>query len=178
MAAQRGQGRLSARITVQMPEELRTQLNDLARMEGWPGLQEFLRDTLQARVDAGPLERDDTGALLRPLARDRQDITRQNEEILGLLQQLLEQARQLRETASVQNTDTMAILERLPDLKKDVADQTGAINRLTGHIDYQKDVINELAARIADQSGLITQLREQDATQDVPPPRRRRLLGI
>ena len=152
-------------------------MNWLVKMR-WPGLQEFLRDTLQARVDAGPLETDDTGALLRPLDRDGQDITRQNEEILGLLQQLLEQARQLRESASVQNTDTMAILERLPDLKKDVADQTGAINRLTEHIDYQKDVINKLVARIADQSDLITQLGEQAATQGVPPPRRRRLLGL
>ena len=51
MAMQKSRARVPARISVQVPQELKDRLRELARREYGGDLQGLLRETLQARVD-------------------------------------------------------------------------------------------------------------------------------
>ena len=54
MGMQTGQAKVPARISVQMSDELKSRLLELARREYGGDLQALLRETLHARVDRGP----------------------------------------------------------------------------------------------------------------------------
>ena len=148
MDTHKGRAKFPARISVQMSDELRAQLQGLARREYGGDLQALLRETLQARVDEGGSQTDHTQELLQAIDQLGQVMIRQHEGLQDGVHQLLVHTRQLTAAAGVQHTDLEAIAENLPHLGRGVASQNGAIARLAERVASQNDAIAKLAERV------------------------------
>ena len=176
MDTRKKQAKYPDRVSAQLPNDLKSQLIELARREYGGSLQALIRATLQARVEGGGTKPDFTSAVIQALDTVGQDIARQDRDIQGGLNHLLEQGEQLREAAGVQNTDIPAAHDKLSMLTSTVATHSDVIIRLIAVIDYQSGVIHQMVERVVDQSDRITNLSEQVAEQHVPPPRKPRSL--
>ena len=148
MGTQKRGPKFPSRISVQMSDELRAQLQELARQEYGGDLQALLRETLQARVDKGGSQTDHMHEVLQALNQVGQDIIRQNQDLQVGVQQLLVHTRQLTDAAGVQHTDLEAIAENLPHLEKGVTNQSDAIAKLTEEVARQTDGIARLTERV------------------------------
>ena len=153
MGTQKRGPKFPSRISVQMSDELKTQLNELARREYGGDLQALLRETLQARVDESGSQTDHMHEVLQALDQVGQDIIRQNQDLQVGVQQLLAHTRQLTAAAGVQHTDLEAIAENLPHLERGVANQNDAITKLTEEVASQNDAIAKLIERANERPG-------------------------
>ena len=153
MGTQKRGPKFPSRLSVQTSDELKTQLQELARREYGGDLQALLRETLQARVDESGSQTDHTHQILQALDQVGQDIIRQNQDLQVGVQQLLAYTRQLTAAAGVQHTDIKAIAENMPHLRKGVADETGAIARLSEEVARQSDGIARLMERANERPG-------------------------
>ena len=148
MGTQKRGPKFPSRLSVQMSDELRTQLLELARREYGGDLQALLRETLQARVDEDSSQTDHMQEVLQDIDQLGQVMIRQHEGLHDEVQQLLVHARQLTAAAGVQHTVLEAIAENLSYLRKSVPNQTDAIARLTEEAASQTDGIAQLVERV------------------------------
>ena len=137
-----------ARISIQMSDELRSQLQELARREYGGDLQALLRETLHARVDKGGSQTDHMQEVLQDIDGLGQVMIRQHEDLHHGLAQLLAHTGQLTDAAGVQHPAITAIAENLSHLRKGAAAQTDAIARLTEEAARQTDGIARLVERV------------------------------
>ena len=150
--------RVPARINVQMSDEMKTQLYELAEREYRGDFQALMRQTLQARLDGSSSQTDPIDEVRQVVAELDNNITRQHEDFLGGVNSLMERTKELRETAAAQRTDDIAIFDHLLDLKTQVERHNDAITHLG-------DVVHQLVERVATQSAIITKLSQQIASE-------------
>ena len=126
MGKQKGRARFPARVTVQMPHELKDRLQELARRDYGGDLQAFLRETLQARADErgdGPAEMSEA---LRALEQIRQDAVERNQETGAQLDRLLDASAELSGVLNLQASDTLGIRDKVEKVLSELADMNRA----------------------------------------------------
>ena len=142
MDTHKGRAKFSARISIQMSDELRSQLQELARREYGGDLQALLRETLHARVDKGGSQTDHMQEVMQDIDGLGQVMIRQHEDLHHGLDQLLAHTNQLLDAAGVQHPAITAIAENLSHLRKGVAAQTDALARLTERVERRRSFFN------------------------------------
>ena len=147
MGTHKGLARFPSRISVQISDELKSQLLELARREYGGDLQALLRETLHARVDSRS-QTDHMHEVLQGIDQLGQVMIRQHEDLHHGLDQLLAHTGQLTDAAGVQHTDLEAIAENVLHLEKGVANQTDALARLTEGVAAQTDAMAKLTERV------------------------------
>ena len=110
MEKPKSRARFPARMTVQVTQELRYRLQELARREYGGDLQALLRETLQARVDEPGDDQAEMAEVLRALGQIR-------EEAAERLDRLQDVTMEMSGALSRQGTDTMGILDRLEKIR-------------------------------------------------------------
>ena len=176
MDAPEGRARVPARITIQVSDDLRSKLNQLAKEEHGGNLQALIRETLQERVDGRVSETELIHLVLTEVQEIGRGITRRHEDLQGRILQLLEYARQLTESAGVQHTDIAALSEKWSELGDGLADQAQVIGKLVARVESQNDTLAELTGHIERQSEAIEQIVELAGNE--PRGKRRSFLGL
>ena len=176
MDAPEGRARVPARITIQVSDDLRSKLNQLAKEEHGGNLQALIRETLQERVDGRVSETELIHQVLTEVQEIGRGITRRHEDLQGRILRLLEYARQLAESAGVQHMDIAALSEIWLELKGGLDNHGELIGRLAARVECQNDALTGLTGHIERQSEAIEQIVELAGNE--PRGKRRSFLGL
>ena len=161
MDAQRGRAKVPARITLQVSDDLKSKLIQLAQEEYGGNLQMLIRETLQVRVDRSGSETGLINEVLKGVKEIDRGMTRHHQDSQGKIRQLLEYASQLTESVNFQHTDIAEISDNWQDLRIGLANQNQLIGKLAAGVEGQNDTLPRLTEHIYNQNEAINRLVER-----------------
>ena len=130
METSSSRARFPKRMSIQVTQELKDQLEELARREYGGDLQGLLRETLYARLDGPGNDQAEVSEVLRALEQIRQEAAERNRQTGDQLVLLLDAAAQLRGAMIVQETDTMGVRDNVEKAINELADIKNRVGRL------------------------------------------------
>lgn len=130
MTMQKSRARVPARISVQVTQELKGRLQELAQREYGGDLQRLLRETLQARLDEPGDGMGEISEVLRTLEQTRQEAAERNRETGAQMERLLDTAAQLSSTLNLQVSDTKDVRDKVEKVLRELSDLNNRTHRL------------------------------------------------